>query len=393
MNRGVLLLGCALSALMLASCNESGRTESSDRSAGGPQASRVAAPPLLRITQVRADRTHFDPARDEAVEIWFHIDKPAAVALSIYDGSDRRVAQVEGGELAAGEHVLRWDGRDARQRPVPSEAYTYTLTATVPKGQVTFDLTDLTGGEALVVKDVRWDADAGQVRYRLDQPARVNIRFGLRDGGPYVRTLVDWVPRPAGAHSEAWDGWDASRAMNLARHPKLATAVKAYSLPENTVFVGAPPRQVAFTDLPRTTVRPRTDAAPRPKRMYFHADQPLATRGDIAAALTVDPSLQQDAQGRWIVSGPMPIRLDVPAADRARVLQRRFETVFYVDGVYTFESELGYLPTTWVWDPRTVNEGEHFVTTNIRGYEGNFGTATLKVWVKHPKPDAAAANR
>jgi hypothetical protein len=38
---------------------------------------------------------------------------------------------------------------------------------------------------------------------------------------------------------------------------------------------------------------------------------------------------------------------------------------------------------TWLWDTSTVNEGEHYVTTNVRGYEGNFGTATLKVWVVH----------
>lgn len=37
---------------------------------------------------------------------------------------------------------------------------------------------------------------------------------------------------------------------------------------------------------------------------------------------------------------------------------------------------------TWKWDSSKFNPGEHFVTLNIRGYEGNFGAATVKVLVE-----------
>jgi hypothetical protein len=36
---------------------------------------------------------------------------------------------------------------------------------------------------------------------------------------------------------------------------------------------------------------------------------------------------------------------------------------------------------TWNFDPAALNEGEHFLTVNLRGYEGNFGMATVKVWI------------
>jgi hypothetical protein len=37
---------------------------------------------------------------------------------------------------------------------------------------------------------------------------------------------------------------------------------------------------------------------------------------------------------------------------------------------------------TWNFDPAALNEGEHFLSVDLRGYEGNFGMATLKVFVQ-----------
>ena len=75
--------------------------------------------------------------------------------------------------------------------------------------------------------------------------------------------------------------------------------------------------------------------------MFFHADQPLETRGDIPVNLSVFAGAERDAEGRWVVSGVVPIRLDVPREVRARVLQRRFEPAFYTDGIFVFETEVG----------------------------------------------------
>ena len=349
--------------------------------------------PSIRITEVRADRLDFDPAKNETATIRFRTDAPAEVDMSIYDGRDRHVRRIEGGRLEPGEHSLSWDGQDSRGRAVPNEAYTYTLSAVAGKGgRVIHDLTDVTGGEALEVGDVEWDSKAGKARYRIEKPARVNIRFGLPNGGPYLRTLIDWVPRKAGEHEEPWNGQDASGVLSLADHPKLSTGVMAYALPDNTLLVGPAPNQVTFTDLPEEGSRPR-QAPAGPKRMYHHADQPLETRGDVSTSLTIEGPTRRDTEGRWVVSGRVPIRLNVAEADRHRVLTRRFEPVFFVDGTFAFENEVGFLPMTWHWDTSTVNPGEHFVTVNVRGYDGNFGTATLKAWVERPEAVSVSANR
>lgn len=355
---------------------------------GSSSSAKPTAAPALKITQVRADRLKFDPENGESAAIRFHIDELAEMDLTIYDGRDRLVRVVDGGRLAPGEHELSWDGRDHKGRLVPAEAYTYTLTAITDSGSVKHDLTDLTGGEPLAIEQARWDPVAGRVYYHLEKPARVNIRFGLQDGGPYLRTLIDWVPRTAGSQSEVWDGRDASQVLQLAKHPQLATSIMAYSLPDNTLLVGPKPNEVTFAKLTDQPLRERTPQQ-GPKRMYYHADQPLETRGDVSTTLTIESEHERDSQGRWIVSGRVPIRLNVAKEDRARVLRRRFEPVFFVDGTYAFENEVGFLPMTWHWDTTTINEGEHFVTVNVRGYDGNFGAATLKVWVEYAEQERA----
>ncbi|MFA0813713.1 FlgD immunoglobulin-like domain containing protein [Microbulbifer epialgicus] len=336
----------------------------------------------LEVTQVRAESQAFDPELGESAKIHFSIDEPASVSLNIYDGRDRLVKQVKQEELAAGEHALSWNGMDLKGRVVPPEAYSYSLTAVNAEHNVTHDLTDLTGDEIVNVSDVRWDKETGLIHYHLERPARVSIRIGLKEGGPLLRTLLDWAPRPGGTQAEVWDGWDASNALRVNAHPKLNLAVTAYSLNENILLVGGKPQSVAFAELTEENSRKKVEVRKHNKRMYFHADQPLETRSDFETFLTLGMDAEKDAEGRWVVSGSVPVRLNVAKKDKERLLERRFEPVFYVDGTFAFETEVGFLPMTWHWDTSSVNEGEHYVTVNVRGYEGNFGTATLKFWVK-----------
>jgi FlgD Ig-like domain len=362
--------------------------------------SRDAAPPSAQatkpavvISQVRVDRTAFDPAKQETVTLRFNLSEPADVALVLYDGRDHQVYRQDAKGLSAGDSAFVWNGQDGFGRPVPAEAYTYTLIARNAKGQSIHDLTDLTGGAAVTATDVRWDAATGTVRYVLDRPARVNLRLGL-EAGPYLRTVIDWVPRGAGAHAERWDGRDASGVLNLANNPALTPVIKAYALPDNTLFVGAPPDRLQFIAERDATILRERNGPPPVKRMFDNSQQPLESRGDLPALLGVGGGFKQDSEGRWVVSGDVPLTANVPDADRQRVLQRRFEAVFYVDGVFAHENELGYLPLTWTWNTAQFNPGEHFVTLNIRGYEGNFGTATIKVLVEPPSapsPTHAAA--
>jgi hypothetical protein len=176
----------------------------------------------------------------------------------------------------------------------------------------------------------------------------------------------------------------------LTQHPSLKPAVNAYTLPDNTLFVGTAPNRIQFIFEPSVSaVRPRSGPV-APKRLGNYAQQPLDTRGDLDAKLHLVGDFKQDDEGRWVVSGLVPLKVDVVASDRDRTIRRRFEAVFYVDGTFTYENELGYLPMTWNWDSSRINPGEHYITLNIRGYEGNFGTATVKVLVEPSSPASAS---
>lgn len=345
----------------------------------GQTGSASQAESAVVIAQVRTDRLAFDPARSESVAIRFNLSVAADVTLSIHDGRDRRVFQRHAQALAAGDHTLTWNGQDDTGTRVPAEAYSYTLTARTAKGSSTHDLTDLTGGQRIEARDVRWDSATGTIHYYLDKPARINLRIGLEDG-PYLRTVVDWVPRQAGAQAERWDGRDASGVLDLSGNPILKPVVAAYTLPDNVIFVGGPVETTRFVAEQGAAAMRQRQAVVR-KQIGNSTQQPLDTRGDVRAQLVPVGDYARDDQGRWIVSGAVPFRVDVADADRERVIQRRFEAVYYVDGVFTYENELGYLPMTWTWDTSAFNPGEHFVTLNIRGYEGNFGAATVKVVV------------
>jgi hypothetical protein len=195
--------------------------------------------------------------------------------------------------------------------------------------------------------------------------------------------VIDWVPRPAGANEETWDGLDASGALSLFDHPQLLVAVSAFKLPENSILVGPAPSKVTLIAQRSWPPEVRKSAgASAAKRMYAHSQQPLEQRGDFSAGLVLPAGLARNAEGLPIVSHPIPVRLEIAESTRALVIARRFEPVFFLDGQYVFENEMGFVPMTWNWDPRSVNPGVHYLTVNLRGYEGNFGMATVKVVVQ-----------
>ncbi len=338
----------------------------------------------LEIRDVRHDRDHFDPGKNEQVTIRFTLSDPASVSLNIYDGRDLLIRSINSkNELSGGEHTQGWDGKDQAARPVPPGAYHYTLVANTQAGEtVEYDLTDLTGGDDLDVKDIQWDPDKGGLRYVLTNNARVNIRIGLKNDGPLLRTLINWVPRQGGVQTETWDGKDESGVLDLAKHARLVFAAQAFSLSDNTLLVGPNENQNMLVEkLPWGEVRREVKKRP-PKRMYAHAQQPLENRGDFNIELVLPDGIKRNKAGVPIVSGSVPVRLDIDDRDRARALAQRFEPVFFLDGVFVFENETGFLPMTWNWDASAVNPGTHYLTANLRGYEGNFGIATVKVNVE-----------
>lgn len=341
----------------------------------------------VMIERARADRLSFEPAKGEAIGVAFRIDEAARVYLELYDGRDVLIRRVGGEDvIPAGEHEIRWDGRDEAGRVVPAEAYSYVLRAVGGNGEeATYDLTDATGGREIKASNVEWDLQGGVVRYVLPALSRVNVRVGIKNGGPLLRTLIDWVPREAGIQEERWDGQDGSGVIDLAGHPELGVVVNAFALPDNTVLIGPRPQKSVVIEDVTWDAKKRRVHGPTGRQRRRFAAQPMEVRQDVGLVLSLPEGLETDESGLPVISGPVPVRMDLPdPGEAARMLAERFETAFFLDGTFQFEAESGYLPATWTFDPTGVADGKHYVTGNLVGYEGHFGIATIALIVKHP---------
>jgi hypothetical protein len=207
----------------------------------------------------------------------------------------------------------------------------------------------------------------------------VLIRGGLGNSGPLLRTIVDWVARTAGPHTEPWDGRDESRLIDASQHPDLQLSAQAWSLPRNSIVVLPERPQVELIEKLAGAATRRTKKREEPPKERALNQQPIDRRSDVRIRLSLPRSAGRRVDGSWVASGSTPIELDVDPRDRARLLDQRFEVGFFIDGKYVFENEVGFLPMTWTWDANAVNEGLHYVTGNVWGYSGQLGTATIAV--------------
>ena len=306
------------------------------------------------------------------------------MTLRIFDLYERVVREIESaGILKPGEHQLSWDGHDGNGKAVPGEAYHYTLEAKSEDGStITHDLTDITVGDVYAVKDVNWDKEKNKLQYTLTKPARINLRAGISNHGPLLKTLLDWVPQQSGKHELEWDGWDESKVLNVAKHPKLEFRASAFNLPRNTIFVVPLTNKIDKEVVIEGKVQRRLPNHPRPIRMHDYARQPAEERRDVPLILKLTQEYAKDSDGVAKVKGKVPIRVDVADTGYTALSKQRFEPVFFVDGVFLSEIEAGFLPTTFVWDSSKYNPGVHYLTVNIVGFDGAKGSATIKLQVE-----------
>lgn len=314
----------------------------------------IAAPPLA-IQPLAIQHVKLTGAPDFAMQ--FELTQAAQVTLKIFNAQQQLVREQLLGNLSAGAQQAKWDLHDQQQHWVTPGVYQVTLTASAKGQQVIHDLSQQ-ANQWVKVSEVSWDAAAQRIRYRLPQAATVLLRVGLGHGGPLLATIVDREPRAAGEQSEIWNGQDASTVMDLAVHPDRIFSMEARSLSANSWIVSA-------TDI---------KAPPVKKNPRYSIDFPLTLK------LPANTPMQN---GVPILSGKVPVAVQVDAAYQSMINAQRFEPTFYVDGVYLFENELGVMPMTWQWETSKVANGVHYLTLNLRGYDGSFGVATLKVKVEN----------
>ncbi len=335
----------------------------------------------LTIQNVSHNKNSFNPNKNETVEFRFNVDEPSFVTVFIFDARDILLNKISSSGLVSGDDTsISWNGRDQAGRIVPPEAYHYTIVAYSKKGNsIEYDVTDITGGEQLTVDNVKWNKESKKIQYVLPRMARVNIRIGLKNRGPLLTSFLNWVPRVGGVKSTYWNGFDQSGFIDLKNHPNKVIGVLAFSLSKNTIIVGPVTNKVKLIESFPWTIVKRIKKKKIQKRMFSHSQQAIEERGDFPIIFKLPSNLEKTKSGIPIVTTKIALKLDLKPQDQQRLFAQRFESVFYIDGGFIEESELGSVPMTWYWDPKNTNPGIHYLTANIRAYEGNFGMATVKV--------------
>ena len=335
----------------------------------------------VEIRGVSLNRQLLEPGKNETLSVSFYVSEAANVRLSIYDDRNILVRAINSDLLAEGEHELQWDGRDNAGHWVPEEVYVYTLAATTAAGDYTeYDLTDITGQQRVGLENFSWLPQKKELDFYLIKPARVVVRAGLDNHGPLLKTLLNWQAFPFGKNTVHWDGLDESGVLAFGGSTNIQWAVDAFSLPDNHIFVINPDAQGFISEL-AWPLEYRTKKSNDKPTLYNPMQQPAEKRGDFPLSLTVLNAKEVDDESVITVSGKVLIRLDVPADFRTRIASQRFEPVFYVDGRFVFENEVGFFPMTFEWNSDNYNPGVHIITANLRGDRSNFGMASVKVRV------------
>jgi len=341
----------------------------------------IAAPESLAITGVIASNQQFDPTRGETVRLQFSVSQPASIEVLWIDAANQIVSSQSVTSSAAGPSEVSWDGRSSRGGFVPPEAYRYVIRAKSSDQQmVVYDLIDSAPSGLLPVSEITWIPEDQVIRYQVGKLSRVRLRAGLADGGPLLVTVANWAVRSPGENREPWNGRDASGFFNLGADGRREITAVAYELPPNTVVIGKPgPVVTATKDRAFPAWQSTSDQT---KKMYDFASMPAQTLTDYAAIVRINGKELDSRAPLMTVRGTVPVEIDVPAKDRTLLVSRRIEPVLFVDGQFIFENELGFIPMTWMWDTSRYAPGEHVISVNLRGYEGNFGIATVKLKVE-----------
>ncbi len=92
---------------------------------GVRQATPVSTQPDPRQLNVRAHPNPFNPT----TTISFSLDRELQVRLSVFDLAGKRVVELFNGVMPAGEHPIRWNGKDSTGRGVSSGNYMIYLEA------------------------------------------------------------------------------------------------------------------------------------------------------------------------------------------------------------------------------------------------------------------------
>lgn len=347
----------------------------------------AAADPAVVIGDYASDS--FSPVRGESFSIPVRVNNPEkikAIKVEIRSSDDDLIRSLVVTDFAAetSEYEVKWDGRDDAGSVIPDEAYLpVVIVTTLANETLILATADASGGEE--VYDFEKTIRPGVIEYSLPAASRMLVRCGIKNG-PMLRTIIDWKPRTAGFHAERWDGRDKDDVVAIEQNPDVGYLIVGYQLPDHSIITHGnnsesyrryrerhnwPLKHVGTEQ--RELVR---NGRMLRKEAYQPVLQQKSPRIDVTllSAGTRQPVAQVKALEEMLTE------VKLHPLDEIYLDQERYEISFFVDHDFIAEEEQGYAPFTWRWSPGRlgIKPGEHLLTVNVSGYNGQVGVKNIK---------------
>ena len=201
----------------------------------------------------------FSPLNGETTDIGFHLPVAGTLTLLIYDQMGNLIRTlVDQTAQSAGSKSYQWDGKDASDQVVSDGSYYVVIEFKVEGHTSLYDTrstsgnVDITGGlSGVVITNTLYPltGDYVNINYTLPENALVDIL--IRDqAGNLIKNLLDQVLRPAGNHTEVWDGSD-NNGHPVAPGTSFNVSISSTSLPSNSlVALGSQPKLTGVSASP-----------------------------------------------------------------------------------------------------------------------------------------------
>lgn len=333
----------------------------------------------LTITRVGLDKKSFNPSKSQTVVIGFEVTTQADVQLTIYDRLGREVKSFDRSNAPAGKQSFKWDGRNMEGKLAPGEVFLYVIEAKIKSGgKVIHNPANKTGGIETKSLEYTLDRETGKIEFVLPKTCMIRIRAGLKDG-MFGNLLFDWKPTTAGRHTYDWDGRDSTGQMYMLKRHELNLRLTTYSLPTNTIITTGDTIPIDHESSQDKTLNQKRQQLWGTKGKYRHySHDPFICHQPRFKVMFPSKSNTQDEDAS-VVSGVVPIRIELDPRDERHLIRTRYEIMLFVDGVFIYEIEEGSSPFTFNWDTKDFGKGPHIITVNLIAYDDHIGFVSHKV--------------
>jgi hypothetical protein len=335
------------------------------------------------------DKSEFSPAREQSFTIPFKLTENAQVSIDIYtpDGNKIRTLSSKK-ELGNGKHSLSWDGKDNAGIVIPDEAYTIVLKAKNKKGTSIVDPRSYSGGEIETNLQTKITLE-GKTIYSLSKASRVLIRAGIKDG-PMMRSLINWVPKPAGKNIQHWNGYDEDKVVNVLATKRYGVIVVAFALPEYSIITTGN-SNLSYAQYYKNKGY-KFKQTPKKERLIERDSKGISPHHYSFRITDKDPMINisfpknvnktKDGIALFKNNEAIPIKVTMPTEDEKMMEQSKYEVSFFIDFEFKSEEELGFMPITWLWSPNGLSKGKHILSVNISGFNGQVGVENIEFEIR-----------